>query len=492
MSKILISWYAYTHDFVIQQDGARKRKLEAVNEDGPTFNVHRFFGDEYEKHILLCSSNKAEDKKYFDLLVKELKREFKHKVEPRTVVINDPINIQEIFSKASELLNEYKSSEVEIFVNPGTPQMQIAWYLAKPNFKKNVKLFQLRETRFTTKGEKPEQIFSNIETLFNPTVLSIANEIASKPATENKILITESIKPIYEKALLVARTKNIGCLILGENGTGKENLASYIHKNSDRHNKEFIAVNCAAFSDELLRSELYGHEKGSFTGADRQKKGMFEEANGGTIFLDEIGDISPKMQVSLLRAIQEKKITRVGGTAEIAVDVRVVTATNKDLEEQCEKDLFRWDLFFRLAVTTLKLPSLRDWTKKEIKDLIEHFNTTYFSEFPNRQQKLKFSKDVLDRLTAYPFKGNVRELQNLIISLYTFCDKEVSLSDLPERITKEKKHPQSDHENIKAHTLKILNEMNWNITASWKALGISKQTLYNRIEKFKLENPNKK
>lgn len=492
MSKFLISWYAYTHDFMMQQDGARKRKLEIVNEDGPTFNVHRHYGDDYEKHILLCSSSKPEDKKFFDLLVTELKKEFKHKIEPRTIVINDPINIEEIFSKVSELLKEFKNSEMEIFVNPGTPQMQIAWYLAKPNFKRNVRLFQLRESRFTTKGEKPEQIFSNIDTLFNPTVLSIASEVASRPSTENSIQISDSIKPVYERAEQIAKTKNVGCLILGENGTGKENLASHIHKFSDRTKHEFKAVNCAAYSDDLLRSELFGHEKGSFTGADKLKIGMFEEASGGTIFLDEIGDISPKMQVSLLRAIQEKKIQRVGGTKDISVDVRVIAATNKDLEELCEKEIFRWDLFFRLAVTTLKLPALRAWTKKEIKDLIEHFNSTYFSEFPNRQQKLKFSKEVIDRLATYHFKGNIRELQNLIISLYTFCDKEVSISDLPERITKEKKHPQSDNENIKAHTLRVLTDKKWNIKLSSETLGIARETLYRRIKDYELKNPNKK
>lgn len=491
MRKFLISWYAYTHDFVIEQHGARQRKLEMVNEDGPTFNVHRYFGDEYEKHILLCSSTKQEDTKYFNLLVSELMKRFKHKIEPRTVLINDPINISEIFSKVCDLLLEFKNSAVEIFVNPGTPQMQIAWYLVKPNFKKNVSLFQIRDAKFSTTG-KPERIYSNIDTLFNPTVLSVASEVASRQATENKILVSQSIKPIYDRAELIAQTNDVGCLILGENGTGKENLASHIHINSDRQKKEFKAVNCAAYSDDLLRSELFGHEKGSFTGAEKQKIGVFEEANGGTIFLDEIGDISPKMQVSLLRVLQEKKIQRVGGSKDIAVDVRVIAATNKDLEELCDKEIFRWDLFFRLAVTTLKLPALRDWTKNEIKNLIEHFNSNYFSEFPNRQQKLKFSKEVIDRLTSYHFKGNVRELQNLIISLYTFCDKEVTLADLPDRIKQEKKHPQSDNENNKAHTLKVLTEKNWNIDASRKALGIARQTLYNRIKKFELKNPNDK
>ena len=155
MDKCLISWYAFTHDFVIEQQGAKKRKLEKVNEDGPTFNVHRYFGDEYDRHILLCSSSKSDETKYFNLLVTELRKEFKHKIEPREIVIDDPINILEIFSKVSDLLFEFKKSEIEIFVNPGTPQMQITWYLVKPNFKKNVTLFQLRETRFTKNKIKP-------------------------------------------------------------------------------------------------------------------------------------------------------------------------------------------------------------------------------------------------------------------------------------------------------------------------------------------------
>lgn len=488
MSKTLISWYAFNHDFVIQQNGASKRRLESVNEDGPTFNVHQHFGSDYEKHILLCSSNSSDDTKYFNLLVSELKKKFRHTIEPRIIQIDDLINIEEIFLKVSELLKGLTSEEVEIFVNPGTPQMQIAWYLAQPNFKKNIRLFQMRETKHTSKKDKPERIFSNIDTIFNPTVLSIANDISSTLPTENKVLISESIKRIYEKALRIAQTPNVGCLILGENGTGKENLASFIHQNSNRKNNKFIAVNCAAFSDELLRSELFGHEKGSFTGAEKQKIGMFEEASKGTIFLDEIGDISPKMQVSLLRVLQEKKIQRVGGTKEIDVDVRIITATNKNLEELCEKEIFRWDLFFRLAVTTLKLPPLRNWTKKEIRNLIEHFNTIYFSEFPNRKEKLQFSKAALDHLLTYHFKGNIRELQNLIISLYTFCDKEVSLTDLPDRITQKHTSPVSMDENEKEHIKAIFESKKGNISQTARTLGVARDTLKRKLIKYEIKH----
>jgi len=485
MSKILISWYAKMHDFVIEQHGGKQRKLDdKVNEDGPTFNVHRYYGDQYDKHILLCSSIKDEDTKFFKLLVKELEKNFSDKIEPVTLSIDDPIDISEIFQKVSAFLLPLKNEKIEIFVSPGTPQMQIAWYLVKPNFKKNVTLFQLREKKFTKDKERPERVYSNVDTLFNPSVISVANEIIEREPDQKRILITESLQPIYDKAEQVAKTNNVGCLILGENGTGKENLALHIHKHSGRNKNSFKAINCAAFTDELLRSELFGHEKGSFTGADTQKKGIFEEANDGTIFLDEIGDVSPKMQVSLLRAIQEKKIQRVGGTKEIPVDVRIIAATNRDIESLCEEGKFRWDLYFRLAVTTIKLPALRDFKKKEINGLIDHFNTIYFSEFPNRTEKLKFNKEALDNMLKYYYKGNIRELQNLILSLYTFCENVVTPADLPERMLKEENKSGLVKDYMKEIIIKSYNDKNKNLKATAESLGIARQTLYSKLKEY--------
>ena len=494
MTKILISWYSFNHDFIIEQKGTKIRRLEMVNEDGPTFNIHRYFGEEYDKHILLSNCVVNEEKKFFNLLVSDLSKTFKHKIETRNVLINDPISISEIFKKLTTLLLEFKHFEIEVFVNPGTPQMQIAWYLLKPNFKKKMTLFQLRETRFTKNQDRPERIYSDLDTHFNPMVFSIASEASTKQSITNKILVTESIKPIYDKAKQIAKTNDVGCLILGESGTGKENLAFHLHTNSERHKltdtkyEKFKAVNCAAYSDDLLRSELFGHEPGSFTGAENRKIGVFEEASGGTIFLDEIGDISQIMQISLLRVLQEKKIQRVGGIVEIPIDVRVIAATNKNLEELCDSGDFRWDLYYRIAITTLTLPPLREWKKNEIKNLIEHFNNTYFHEFPNRKDKLKFSGEVINCLTSYQFKGNVRELQNLIISLYTFCENDVVLSDLPERITKKKLNPISKSENEKEHITKIFVNKNGNILQTANALGIARDTLKKKLDKYGLRS----
>ena len=492
MSKIVISWEGFEEDFATRKMHNEVQRELKTNRMGPTFSLHKDFEYDYDKHILLNISKTKEELEFSKLLVKELNEEFpKHKVTLKSINLIDPLDIQEIFQATNKLLNELKHDEIDAFISTGFPNMRVAWILAQMNFKQNLRLFQIREGKFTI-SKRPEKVFVNTDNV-SPNAINVLGELVNEKLSGDKFFRSASIKPIYLKAKSIAvNTDDVGCLILGENGVGKENLASYIHQNSNRAKQKFVAVNCAAYSDDLLRSELFGHEKGAFSGAIGEKKGMFQIADGGTIFLDEIGDITPKMQVSLLRANQEKKIQRVGGTKEIPVDVRVIAATNKDLEELCEREVFRWDLFFRLAVTTLKLPALRDWTKKEIKDLIEHFNANYFLDFPNRQQKLKFSKEAIDKLTSYHFKGNIRELQNLIISLYTFCDNEVSISDLPERITKEKKHPQSYNENEKAHILKVLTDKKWNITLSSETLGIARETLYRRIKDYELKNPNKK
>ncbi len=490
MRKILISWEGYKEDFVTRTMLNNVQRELKTNNKGPTFSLHNDFEYNYDLHILLNSSKTKEDLEYSNFLVKELRRNFpKRIIQMKNVKLNDPLNIEEIFKASNQILSELKHDEVEVFISTGSPNMRVAWILSQVNFKQNLKLFQIRQGKYTS-NNCPEKVFVNIDTI-SPNAINLMGELVNNKVNGDKFFSSVSIEPVYKRALQIAEnTDNISCLILGENGTGKENLALYIHRNSKRKNKEFVAINCAAYTDELLVSELFGHEKGAFTGATFEKKGMFEVAKGGTIFLDEIGDITPKMQVSLLRAIQEKKIRRLGGTREISVDVRVVTATNKDLEALCDKGLFRWDLFFRLAVATLKLPSLRDWTKKEIKGLIDHFNNIYYSEFPNRKQKLIFSKEVINRLTSYHFKGNIRELQNLIISLYTFCNKEVTLADLPERIMNEKKYPKTESENIQALTLKVLTEKNWNVKATANALGVSRATLYKRIKQYNFRKLN--
>lgn len=483
MNKILLSWYAYNNDFMFEQQGMQRRELGIVNENGPTFNVHKHFWEtgSYSKHILLYNSDQEKDLKNLKMLVSELKQGFnKHQVETKKVLLDDPINIAEIFSKVIPILAELTEEYVEIFISPGTPAMQTAWYLLGTHFKKNVTLFQIREARFTKNKITPEKIMVELDNSILPTNIVVAQKEQDKPKSLEDILITESLTPIYERAEMIARTNDVGCLILGENGTGKENLASYIHQNSERREHRFMAVNCAAFSDDLLRSELFGHEKGAFTGADKKKIGVFQAAEGGTVFLDEIGDISPKMQVALLRILQTKKIQPVGSVKEIDINVRILAATNKDIETMTENDEFRTDLFYRLAVTELKLPALRERGKNEILKLIEHFNERFSKRFVNKG-KLIISKEALDLMTSYGFKGNIRELENMFIHFYTFCDVEISITDLPDRIKKNNSPNMSLAETEKKHIIKVFNLKKGNILASSEALDIHRDTLKRKL-----------
>ena len=482
--KILISWQAFNHDYVMSNSGS---KMRFPSENGPTFAFHRDFWESsgYDKHIILNSSPEVNDVKNFKGMISHLKENFKGRViEGKIIQLDDVINVSEIITKLTPLLIELSDHKLEAFISPGTPSMQTAWYLLGTTFRSNFKIFQTRAGRHTADG-KQERIYIDLDSDLFPANVTAAQRVLDdgKPVTGNGIKITESLKPIYAKAAKIAQTDIVGALILGENGTGKENLARYIHDNSSRSNKLFMAINCAAYSDELLRSELFGYEKGAFTGANEKKKGILESAQGGTVLLDEIGDISPKMQVSLLRVLQEKKIQPVGATQEIDIDVRVVAATNRNLEELCEAEKFRWDLFYRLAVTTLNLPALRNRGGDEIESMIHHFNELISQKFPEKKL-LKISSEVLKKLRAYSFKGNIRELQNLFIQFYTFCEKEIRLEDLPARFIENIGDPRSLAEVEKNQILKVYGDGKSPMVELATILGCTRDTLRKKLKEY--------
>ena len=239
---------------------------------------------------------------------------------------------------------------------------------------------------------------------------SLMSAMEGKYGFDRLVARSQKMKEIMELVGQVAPTGST-VLLTGESGTGKELIARAIHHNSPRRDHPFISINCGALPDDLLESELFGHTKGSFTGALANKKGFFEVADGGTIFLDEIGDTSPAMQIKLLRTLQEKVIRRVGGTEEIAVDVRVITATNRDLESLVRDKKFREDLFYRINVIPVRLPPLRE-RKEDVPHLAYHFFDRYKTEMGKRISSI--SDEAIAALTTYDWPGNIRELQNLI------------------------------------------------------------------------------
>ncbi len=216
-------------------------------------------------------------------------------------------------------------------------------------------------------------------------------------------------------------------LITGENGTGKELVARQIHEKSNRKKSPFIEVNCAAIPSELIESELFGHEKGSFTGAVKQRKGDFEQANGGTLFLDEIGDMSLSAQAKVLRALQENKITRIGGEKEISVDVRIIAATNKNLKEEIENNRFREDLYHRLSVILIQVPKLSE-RAEDIPMLAEHFVKELQKNIGKKMPT--FDKKALEEMKKLPWTGNIRELKNVVERLTILCDDVITKEDV--------------------------------------------------------------
>lgn len=243
---------------------------------------------------------------------------------------------------------------------------------------------------------------------------------------------SDAMKQIHETIEKVAAT-DARVLITGANGVGKELVARNIHDLSPRSNGPLVEVNCAAIPSELIESELFGHEKGSFTSAIKQRIGKFEQAKGGTLFLDEIGDMSLDAQAKVLRALQESKITRVGGDKEIKVDVRVIAATNKDLMQEVEDKNFRLDLYHRLSVILIKVPTLNERTE-DIPELVNHFLKDISAEY--NQAAKEIDKGALDALVKYNWTGNIRELRNVVERLIIFSEKKISKKDVETHILK--------------------------------------------------------
>ncbi|MDP3684033.1 MAG: sigma-54 dependent transcriptional regulator, partial [Ignavibacteria bacterium] len=302
-------------------------------------------------------------------------------------------------------------------------------------------------------------------------------------------LIGESfqMKKIYELVHTVARTDTT-VMIRGESGTGKELVAKAIHINSSRKYFPIIPVNCGALAESLLESELFGHEKGAFTGAQFKRKGKFEMADRGTIFLDEIGSISLKMQIELLRVIETKQFNRVGGNELIKSDFRVIIATNEPLEELVKAGKFREDLYYRLNVFTIVIPPLRE--RRDDIPLLANFFINKFSRVMNKPVK-SVSKEAMDFLINYDWPGNVRELENAIErAMVVGKTNSIIVDDLPFHVSSNSFGLDGDAKSLSAmekkYIQKILNENNWNISKTAQELEIDRVTLYNKINKYGL------
>ncbi|HEX8905652.1 MAG TPA: sigma-54 dependent transcriptional regulator [Longimicrobiaceae bacterium] len=334
---------------------------------------------------------------------------------------------------------------------------------------------------------------------------SLRDQLKKHYSFENIIGTSEAIQKVFAVVSRVAPTE-ASVFISGESGTGKELIARAIHANSRRSARPFTAINCAALPDNLLESELFGFERGSFTSADREKRGLLELASGGTFFLDEVSEMSMELQAKLLRVIQERKIRRIGGSEELSIDVRWVSATNRDPEQAVRDGVLRQDLLYRLNVVPVKLPPLR-YRREDIPALAQHYLKRYAQEY--EREGLRFSAEAMRVLNDYEWPGNVRELQNVVERIVSLClpGQEIFPEDMPEELSARRATngksgvapafssdlPFHDAKNDaimafeKEYLSDLLQRHNGNISQAARTAGIDRKTIHRMLAKYQLE-----
>ncbi len=349
---------------------------------------------------------------------------------------------------------------------------------------------------YVTKPIDPDELSHLVKKALEQKALKTENEKLRRSIEEiikpdNLIGESPQMKKIFELIQTVAPTDTT-VMIRGESGTGKELVAKAIHINSKRRYFPIITVNCGALAESILESELFGHEKGAFAGAQFKRKGKFEMADGGTIFMDEIGTLSPKMQAELLRVIESKQFRYVGGNEPVSSNFRIIIATNEPLEEMVKQGVFREDLYYRLNVFSINVPPLRE--RREDIPILAYYFLSKFSTAMNKPIK-SISQDVMDFLVRYEWPGNVRELENAIERAVVIGkDDKIKVGDLPFHVSVNNSTETEGEKSLSAmekkYIQKILAENNWNISRTASLLKIDRVTLYNKISKYELQKPN--
>lgn len=471
MKKILVSWIAWTYDF---KDGE-------VDESGPTISLHdnAWSDQQADLHLMLDPSGGQDERA--DYLFAQVRTQFPDQpAELLPIGLEDILDFREIKRKVTEALQPYQNDELILLISNGTTPMRTVWIL-----------FHLEQNGFTSRliqgvgpgmpgGAQPH--FRSLELDENIFVGQLLARYTDQNVSQGSDFVSDTLIPVYAEAEVVAEADPVPVLIEGPSGSGKESLARHVHARSPRSRQQLLAINCAAIDDQLLEARLFGYKKGAFTGAEKDQKGLFQAADKGTLFLDEIGDVSPRLQKSLLRVLQDGDVMRVGATSAENVDVRVIAATNKNLWTLCKEGKFRWDLYYRLAVAELRLPALRDFPISEKKYILKLMIDRKRSI--GKGLKLRLSPEAERRILAHPFPGNFRELENLVTSLYVFSGgKKVSIEVLERlQIRQPERWDLSLEEVEKRHIRRVLDAYDGNYTQASRVLKISVNTIKSKVK----------
>ena len=372
------------------------------------------------------------------------------------------------------------------------PDLPVVMISGHGNIELAVKSTRLGAYDFLEKPLSLERVLLVSRRALEKRTLEIENKALKKDLTKKYRLIGDSPKMgLLKEQIAMAAQSNSRVLIMGESGSGKELVARLLHENSKSAGKPFIEMNCAAIPQELIESELFGHEKGSFTGAFESKKGKFELADGGTLFLDEVGDMSPSAQAKVLRVIETQEFQRVGGSKNIKVDVRIISATNKDLKEEVKKGNFREDLLYRLNVIPLAVPPLRE-RREDVTLLVDHFLESFAVEYGKRPKKI--TPEALKMLETYDWPGNIRELRNVIERLVIMTPSDtITAKNLV--VAEPTRQDYLSYKTMKEardaferdFIIKRLEENNWNVSKTAEILQMERSNLHKKIKAYNIK-----
>ncbi len=416
-------------------------------------------------------------------------------VELVVLRIHDPSDYAEVFAALAPLVNRLaQKPAVDILLSAGTPQMQTLWVILVEAGLITARMLQVIPSAFVPSVHAHPVREVELDIAGFPEIRALRDEVVrlrgqARSLNRHFVGHSEPMRKLANRLSRVAPT-DLPVLIQGETGTGKELVARAVHESSHRASGPLISENCAAFTDSMLTSELFGHEKGAFTGAAHSKRGLFEMAHGGTLFLDEVGELSPRVQAHLLRVLQDGTLRRLGSETSVRVDVRVIAATHRDLRAMVDADRFREDLYYRLQGATLHLPALRDRIE-DLEPLAAHFLAEVGSS-------LKVTREAWRQLKAHPWPGNIRELRAEVMRWHVFCDRWVRAEDLsihddagPRVVSHEPQPPLHRLAKVVADAERgaiqaALSASHGNISQAAKALDIDRNTLKRKLRKLNI------